>query len=149
MIDSASAQSIPKPSTPGFSLRLIDNSYDVPPTTTVNPYTGKTETSGGYHVEGYLEIDIKIKNHPFTQYVDTATGKAVGLFYQVQTKGHFSKDWSSIEYWVKEAPAYNPRNPYQEQDYSVQYTTFEVRRQWKSSVRRTNRHSSSSLNRLS
>ena len=66
MIDSASAQSIPKPSTPGFSLRLIDNSYDVPPTTTVNPYTGKTETSGGYHVEGYLEIDIIIVTLQFT-----------------------------------------------------------------------------------
>jgi len=118
----ASAQIIPKPSVPEFTLTLVDDSYDVPPTSTVNPYTGKTETSGGYHVTGYLEIHIKIKNQPFTQYYDTTAYKNIGLFYKVQTKGHFSQNWGDIEYWIGEAGSYNPRTPYKEQDYSSQYT---------------------------
>lgn len=109
----ANAQTIPKPSTPEFTLKLVDDSYDVPPTSTVNPYTGKTETSGGYRVTGYLEVYIKIANQPSTS-----------LYYQVQTKGHYSQDWSTIEEYVKEAPAFNPRNPYQEQDYNAQYTVL-------------------------
>ncbi|MGD6852475.1 MAG: hypothetical protein ACQCN6_10500 [Candidatus Bathyarchaeia archaeon] len=105
------AQTISKPSIPEFALKLVDDSYDVPPTSTVNPYTGKTETSGGYHVQGYLEIHIRIKNQPFT-----------GVYYQVQTKGHYSQDWETIEYWIGEAGSYNPRTPYKEQDYTADYT---------------------------
>ena len=122
MAESASAQSTTKPSIPEFTLKLVDDSSDVPPTTTVNPYTGKTETSGGYHVTGYLEVHITIKNQPFTQYIDSAAYKNIGLFYKVQTKGHFSQNWGDIEYWIGEAGTYNPRTPYKEQDYSSQYT---------------------------
>jgi hypothetical protein len=112
-IKPANAQSLPTPSVPEFTLKLVDDSYDVPPTSTVNPYTGKTETSGGYHATGYLEVYIKIKNQPSTS-----------LYYQVQTKGHYSQDWSTIDEYVKEAPAFNPRNAYQEQDYNAQYTVL-------------------------
>jgi hypothetical protein len=124
LVESASSQSTAKPSTPQFTLKLVDDSYDVPPTSTVNPYTGKTETSGGYHVQGYLEIYIKIKNQPFTKHIDSSktAEQQTSVFYQVQTKGHYSKDWSTIEQYVKEAPAFNPRNPYQEQDYNAEYT---------------------------
>lgn len=40
IILSADAQSIPKPSVLEFTLTLIDSSYDIPPSSTVNPYTG-------------------------------------------------------------------------------------------------------------
>jgi hypothetical protein len=124
MVSSAFAQSITKPSVPEFTVKLIDTSYYVSPTTTTDPYTGETVTQGGYYVKGELNIEITIKNQPFTQYVDTATDKGISLFYQVRTKGHFSSDWSTVERWIKEAPAYNPRNPYQEQDYSSDYTVL-------------------------
>jgi len=117
MVESAFAQSIPKPSVPEFTAKLIDNSYYVPPTTTTDPYTGETVTQGGYYVQGEPEIEISIKNQPFTPYVDTATNKDIGLFYLVRTKGHFSPDWSTVEYWSN-----SPRNPFQEQDYASQYT---------------------------
>jgi hypothetical protein len=116
--------SIPKPSVPEFTVTLIDTSYYVSPTTTTDPYTGETVTKGGYYVQGEPEIEIAIKNQPFTPYVDTATNKGVSLFYQVRTKGHFSPDWSIVEYWIKEAPAYNPRNPYPEQDFTSEYTVL-------------------------
>ena len=51
IIKPASAQSIPKPSVPEFSLKYVDNSYNVAPTTTIDPYTGKTTTIQGYHVD--------------------------------------------------------------------------------------------------
>ncbi|MDI9577422.1 MAG: hypothetical protein QM398_04735 [Thermoproteota archaeon] len=107
----ANAQTISEPSIPEFALKLVDDSYDVPPTSTVNPYTGKTETSGGYHVQGYLEVQIRIKNQP-----------AQGVFYQVQTKGHYAENWANIEYWIGESGSYNPRIPYKEQDYIAEYT---------------------------
>jgi len=115
IVESSLAQSTSKPSIPEFTLKLIDDSYDVPPTTTVNPYTGKTETSGGYHVQGHLEVHIQIKNQPFTGY------------YQVQTKGHFSQDWHTIEYWIGEAGSYNPRTPYKAQDSTSEYTILKYR----------------------
>ncbi len=70
----------------------------------------------------YVEVHIRITNQPFTQYVDTNTHKSIGLYYQVQTKGHDSKDWKTIEEWIGEAGSYNPRTPYKEQDYTAQYT---------------------------
>jgi hypothetical protein len=117
VVESTFAQSITQPSVPEFTLTLVDDSYDVPLTTTVNPYTGKTEISGGYHVKHDLEVHIQLKNQPFK-----------GLFYQVQTKGHFSQDWHAIEYWIGEAGSrYNPRTPYKEQKYAAQYTILKYK----------------------
>jgi hypothetical protein len=119
VVKAASASdSIPKPSVPEFTVELVDNSYDVPLTTTTDPYTGKTVTQGGYHVKGEPEIEIRIKNQPY----DTSTNKTIGLFYQVRTKGHFSPNWDIVEYWIK--GGYNPRSPYREQDYGSQYTVL-------------------------
>ena len=114
--------SIPKPSIPEFTVKLIDTSYYVPPTTSVDPYTGQTVTQGDYYVRGEPYIEIAIKNQPSTLSGDTASNEGMSLFYQVRIKGHFSQEWSVVEYWIKEAPAYNPRNPYPEQDYASQYT---------------------------
>ena len=36
MVESASAQSIPKPSIPEFTVNLIDSSYDIPPSSSVD-----------------------------------------------------------------------------------------------------------------
>lgn len=51
----ANAQTTPKPSVPEFTLKYVDNSYDVPSTTTstTDPYTGKTitTTTPGYRIE--------------------------------------------------------------------------------------------------
>ncbi|MCL1977393.1 MAG: hypothetical protein FWG55_04720, partial [Candidatus Bathyarchaeota archaeon] len=46
-VTSVSAQAGYKPSAPQFTVKLIDNSYDVPPstTTTVDQYTGKETTA--------------------------------------------------------------------------------------------------------
>jgi hypothetical protein len=91
------AQAGYKPSVPQFTVKLIDNSYDIPPTTTTttNPYTGEktTITNPGYHVEKY-DIEVTIKNQPFTYYTNTE-GYDCALYYDVQKKAHFDEKWQS------------------------------------------------------
>jgi hypothetical protein len=76
---------------------LIDTSYDVPPTTTINPYTGETITKEGGHVESRT-IEIRIRNEPFTQ-LEVQAGTAnwtVNYLYQIQWKGHFEDQWHTM-----------------------------------------------------
>jgi hypothetical protein len=70
-----------KPAVPAFTVKLADNSYDIPPTQTTDPYTGTTKTSGGYHIEK-IDIEITIKNQ-----------KDPMIEYQVRTKGHYEQEW--------------------------------------------------------
>lgn len=93
VVESVFAQSIPKPSTPEFSLKYIDLSYDVPPTYGVDQFTGKTViTQQGYHVDNQ-SIAFKIKNQPFTSHNDSS-GNNISLYYNFKFKGHFGTEWS-------------------------------------------------------
>jgi hypothetical protein len=94
MLRPANAQTIPKPSVPQFTIKYVDDSYDVPSTTnsTINPYTGKTETTiiPGYHVSNFT-VHVTIKNQPFNAV--TVDGNQVNLFFAVRYKGHFGTEW--------------------------------------------------------
>jgi hypothetical protein len=98
----ATAQTASKPSVPEFTLRYVDHSYDVPPTTTstIDQYTGKTvtTTTPGYHVENKT-VEVTVTNQPFTLYSD-AEGNHIGLSYNVRFKGHFGaeSDWNQPFY---------------------------------------------------
>ena len=97
MIKPANAQSIPKPSVPTFTVKYVDNSYDVPPvtTTTTDPYTGENQTvtiQDGYHVDNRTMI-FNIKNQPFTSYNDSS-GNYIDFYYNFRYKGHFGTEWS-------------------------------------------------------
>ncbi|MCL2135731.1 MAG: hypothetical protein FWH37_09360 [Candidatus Bathyarchaeota archaeon] len=74
-----------KPSVPEFTVKLVDNSYNVPPTQSTDPYTGKTTTQPSYHVEEKeIEITIKNQNYPSK------------LMYNIRTKGHFEENWTEM-----------------------------------------------------
>jgi hypothetical protein len=85
--------SIPTPSVPEFTLKFVDNSYDVPTTTTVfsttDPYTNRTTTRNatqqGYHVKKF-DIEVTIKNQPFPS---TINGNISNLYFDVASYGHF------------------------------------------------------------
>jgi hypothetical protein len=71
-VNSSSAQSIPKPSVPEFSVKLVAHPYDVPPktTTTIDQYTGEetTTTQPGYRVENKsIEVTITSPLRPTLQ----------------------------------------------------------------------------------
>ena len=103
MVKPANAQTIPKPSVPEFTLKYVDNSYDVPLTYTysTDPYTGKEVKTphGGNHVDNKT-IDITIRNQPFTPYNDSE-GNIINLSYNVRFKGHFGESG-----WIE--PFYQP-----------------------------------------
>jgi len=86
IITPANVQATSKPSVPQFTVKLVDNSYDVPSstTTTTNPYTGEktTTTKPGYHVEN-IQIEVTIKNQAYPD-----------LMYNIRTKGHFEEQWA-------------------------------------------------------
>ncbi len=72
---------------PEFTLRIADDSYNVAPTFTIDPYTGQNlTTQAGYHVEKrFIEVIIKNPSIPST-YVN---GSLVQLFYNIRVKGHY------------------------------------------------------------
>jgi hypothetical protein len=86
-IESVFAQS--QQSVPEFTLKYVDKSYDVAPTTTssTDPYTGKvtTTTTPGYHVP-YETIEVKITNNIGASY------------YGLRYKGHYSDSWTYYPY---------------------------------------------------
>jgi hypothetical protein len=99
LIATAYAQSaIPKPSIPEFTVKYVDNSYDydVQPSYSIDPYTGKNVTLNiGYtvHTEN-KSIKVTIKNQPFAPQTDT-NGNQIGLYYNVRYKGHYETDWNN------------------------------------------------------
>ncbi len=125
MVESAFAQSIPKPSVPEFTVQYIYNSHYVEPTTTTDPYTGQTTTHGGYYTQSTPIIKITIKNQPFTNYYDTSINKTITLFYQIRVKGHFSQDWGVIAHWDVTAKNVEYPTNLPEADFSSQYTVLQ------------------------
>jgi hypothetical protein len=95
MIKPINAETVPKPSVPEFTVRFVDNSYDVPTTTSIDPYTGKTITNQGYHVEN-KSTELEIRNQPFTPFQISVDGdsKTINLFYNIHIKGHYSPNWN-------------------------------------------------------
>ena len=77
MVESTTAQTIPKPSVPEFTLKYVVQPYYIPevtPTYTIDPYTGeqKIQTPGSPSVSGNNRtVEIKIKNQNFTPYYDS------------------------------------------------------------------------------
>ncbi|MCL2869075.1 MAG: hypothetical protein FWF27_06550, partial [Candidatus Bathyarchaeota archaeon] len=86
------AQVVNKPSVPQFSVECVNQPYDVPPTTSKDPYSGVTTYTPGYRADNWTII-FTIKNQPFTPYTDEK-GMECKLHYCIQGKGHFADDYS-------------------------------------------------------
>jgi len=84
-------QAVDKPSVPQFSVNFVNNSYDVPPSTTTDPYTGATITEPGYRFV-HLNLVVTIKNQPFTPSTNEK-GDKYALYYIGEYKAHFSDNW--------------------------------------------------------
>ncbi len=95
-----SAQSIPKPSVPQFTLKFVNSSYLVPETPyyQTDPYTGKQKyigMQGGYLSKNYT-IEISVKGHSFLSSINDTT---LQLYYNVQAKGLYENNWSNLNLW--------------------------------------------------
>ena len=92
MVEAASSE-ITKPSIPEFTVKFIDASYNVPTTSSIDPYTGHNVTHEGYHVENRT-IELIIKNQPFDSYI--ANGQNISFYLNVREKGHHEENWTTI-----------------------------------------------------
>jgi hypothetical protein len=107
-----------KPSVPEFTVSLVDHSYDVPTTYSIDPYTGENVTHPGHHVEN-KSIEVRIKNQPFTPYwiQENENNWTINFFYNIRVKGHFAQNWSYL---------YGGSDPYLPQDYGSEYTVVSL-----------------------
>ena len=108
----ASSQPVPQ-----FTLKHVDNSYDVPPTTTstTDPYTGQTTTTTtpGYHVANKT-IEAVIKN------------PAGASYYNFRYKGHYENQWSYYPCTPNNYDAHNTESPSAFPVSPSDYTTIEL-----------------------
>ncbi len=89
LVESASALSI-TPATPEFTVKLVDNSYDIPPEYEINQFTGENVTiKFGQHVEN-ISVEFTIKNPPHT---------TNGLYYNFRFKGPYGEAWSYYPFY--------------------------------------------------
>ncbi len=92
-VQSANAQTIPKPSVPEFTLKYVDSSTYVEPIYSTDQYTGKSViTQEGYYQQN-KSIIITITNLPFTKALQDQN---LTLFYQIKYKGSFGEYWSNL-----------------------------------------------------
>jgi hypothetical protein len=91
IVESALAQSIPKPPVPEFTLLATDHTYYVPPSGHIDLNTGQFIKYAGQFVKNG-SIELSIKNQPFTSYYDS-NGYPIKLYYHIRVKGHFTNDW--------------------------------------------------------
>ena len=76
------------PSVPQFTVKYVDLSYNVAPTTTTNPFTGQQTTNdNGYYVDNRTLI-FTINNQPFTPY-QNSSGNEISMYYNFRAKGHY------------------------------------------------------------
>lgn len=89
----AFSSSVTTPSVPEFTLKFEAHPYDVPPTYSIDPYTGENVIAEeGYHVEN-KSITVTIKNQAFTS---SFNGTNYYLFYNARVKGHFEEQWRQL-----------------------------------------------------
>jgi hypothetical protein len=100
VVNPASAQTVPKPATPQFSIQYVDYSYNIPAYNSTNAFTGEQIHNPSQHI-GDVRVEGKIKNQVFTRYSvpnppDGAYSSDVGFYYNVRSKGHFGTEWTDI-----------------------------------------------------
>jgi hypothetical protein len=82
VVNTASAQTISKPSVPQFSIKFMNASYTV---TETNSYTGQKETQ----LVNNNTIEVAIDNQPW-KYPDYK------IYYNIRVKPHFAGNWTEI-----------------------------------------------------
>ena len=100
LVEPASAQSIPKPSVPDFTVKFVDHSYTVEESSQINPYNGKTEVIPAHQVQNYT-IELTINYQHITPAIERDFNAA--FRYDINVKGHFAKNWT-IMYSLFEGP---------------------------------------------
>jgi hypothetical protein len=92
--DSVNAQVLPQPSTPEFFIRYLKASYNI--TTTTNGVTTTQQIDNS-------TVELVIKNQPYNYSNGNITYL---LYYNVQTKSHFTENWTELYPLVNQLSGY-------------------------------------------
>ncbi len=83
------------PGVPRFSLKINDQSYDVEPRSTIDPFTGeKVQISDGFHVDKKY-IDVIIENPDTHSFYSVVNESVVKVYYNIRVKTNLDDDWRS------------------------------------------------------
>ena len=110
MVKPTFAQSIPTPSVPEFTLKLVGPPYLLNTTYSLDPNTGQIVANIGY-TNPYSALEINVKNQPFVKPFEGGYGN---LYYNVRIKDH-----NATDNWVE---AYNPNYFFPTQSNDSDYT---------------------------
>ena len=99
----ASAQTIvkaeiPKPAVPQFSVALYDSSYDIPASTSIDPFNGQQTTLPATHHDARTLV-FTFQNQEFTPFTLTDINNNVydvQFYFNIRWKGHFGQDWNVL-----------------------------------------------------
>ncbi len=92
---SPNIDAIHQPSTPEFTVKLVEGPHDVPSTYWISAFTGKNLTFEGTHIDsGKKAIILEVKNQPFTSYYDPNSGWNITIYYSVRSKLHTQENWT-------------------------------------------------------
>ena len=88
---------IPPPAIPQFTVKYVNSAYEVPASSSINPYTGQNITTPSQYIENN-SIQVIIKNQPFTQqWIQDGSSTFIDTFYyNIRMKGHFTDNWTTI-----------------------------------------------------
>ena len=88
------AQTVPKPYLPEFTIEMVGPSFDIPPSYSFNPNTGLFDANEGYHIQ-YSTVNVVIKNQPFSNQTNYDY-----FYYNVRIKPHNYPDsyWHELFY---------------------------------------------------
>jgi hypothetical protein len=86
MVKPTCAQSVAKLPLPEFTVKYFDRSYNIPASTSIDPYTGKSVENPAKHVENRT-IQFTIKNQAIS---------SGNLHFIIRIKGYFSQNWTAI-----------------------------------------------------
>ena len=87
-VESAFAQSIPKPSVPQFTIKTSDHSYDIPPTYGIDQFTGQNITvhEGAHYQWRTLDFAIVNQQAPI----------GFGPYFNIRYKGQYTDSWTEL-----------------------------------------------------
>ncbi|MCW4029726.1 MAG: hypothetical protein NWE92_08790 [Candidatus Bathyarchaeota archaeon] len=89
------AQAQISPDVPQFSLKINDQSYDVEPRSTTDPFTGEqVKISDGFHVDKKF-IDLIIENPDTHSFYSVVNESVVKLYYNIRVKTNLDDNWRS------------------------------------------------------
>lgn len=92
MLSLASASAATVPSTPQFTIKTTNHSFDIAPKSSTDPFTGKTTTTQGTTIQ-WQTLDLTVSNEKYIGRTVNEYQNYYGFLYYVRYKGNYAQNW--------------------------------------------------------